>query len=186
MMAAEDVVEIVQLLEGHGIPVHVDGGWGVDALLGRQTRPHQDLDIAVPHSHVPALRELLAARGFREVPRDDSWECNFVLEDAAGRCVDVHSYLFDDTGRCVFGVPYPPESLTGTGTIAGHPVRCIDPEWMVRFHTGYPLDADDYHDVSLLCERFGIPLPEEYARFQSPDGGRASPPAPQEREDGMP
>src|SRR6202790_2175530 len=56
VMSGDDVVELVRLLEGSGVSVCVDGGWGVDALLGEQTRPHADLDIAVPHAHVPALR----------------------------------------------------------------------------------------------------------------------------------
>ena len=163
---AADVVEIVQLLTEHRIRVHVDGGWGVDALLGGQTRPHADLDIAVPHKDVPRLRELLASRGYREIPRDDSWECNFVLADESGHEVDVHSYTFDADGNHVFGVAYPADSLTGTGTIDGHQVECIPPRWMVSFHTGYELDAKDYHDVSALCERFGIELPSEYGRFR--------------------
>jgi lincosamide nucleotidyltransferase A/C/D/E len=33
---AEDVVEVVAFLEGLGVEVWLDGGWGVDALLGRQ------------------------------------------------------------------------------------------------------------------------------------------------------
>ncbi len=36
---------------------------------------------------------------------------------------------------------------------------------MVDFHTGYTLDENDYHDVKAFCERFGMPLPEEYASF---------------------
>jgi hypothetical protein len=35
----------------------------------------------------------------------------------------------------------------------------------VRFHTGYDLDATDWHDVRLLCERFQIAIPEEYLKF---------------------
>jgi lincosamide nucleotidyltransferase A/C/D/E len=38
---------------------------------------------------------------------------------------------------------------------------------MVKFHTGYPLDEDDYHDVRLLCQRFGIELPPEYEGFET-------------------
>jgi len=38
-------------------------------------------------------------------------------------------------------------------------VKCISPEWMVKFHSGYELDGNDYRDVSALCERFGIALP---------------------------
>lgn len=165
-MTAADVVELVQWLADNGIHVYVDGGWGVDALLGQQTRPHADLDIAMEHKDVPKLRELLAARGYREIARDDSWECNFVLADEAGHELDVHSYTFDAEGNNIFGVPYPADSLTGSGTIAGYRVDCIPPEWMVKFHTGYELDLNDYRDVSTLCERFGLELPSEYSKFQ--------------------
>lgn len=165
-MTAADVIEIVQLLVDNGINVHIDGGWGVDALLGEQTRPHADLDIAMRHQDVPKLRELLEACGYREIPRDDSWECNFVLADEAGREVDVHSYTFDAVGNNIFGVPYPADSLTGTGTIGGHRVDCISPAWLVKFHTGYELDLNDFHDVSALCRRFGLELPDEYNKFR--------------------
>lgn len=164
-IGSRDVVELLQLLEQNGIEVYVDGGWGVDALLGEHTRPHSDLDIALPHRFVPKLRELLAARGYEDIPRDDSWECNFVLGDAHGRQVDVHSYTFDAEGRNIFGVAYLPEHLTGSGAIDGYPVRCISPEWMVKFHTGYELDQNDYLDVKALCDRFGLVMPSEYARF---------------------
>jgi lincosamide nucleotidyltransferase A/C/D/E len=153
------------MLRKHGIEVCLDGGWGVDALLGWQSRPHADLDIALEHRHVPTVRALLEARGYRDVPRDDTRDCNFVLGDEMGRLVDFHTYTFDENGKLTFGLDYPPESLTGSGTVNGLPVRCITPEWMVKFHSGYPLDDDDYHDVRLLCEKFEIPLPQEYRRF---------------------
>lgn len=164
-MSAADVIEMLQRFRDHGIDVCVDGGWGVDALVGRQTRRHADLDIAVDHRAAPVLRALLAERGYREVPRDDSWECNFVLGDAQGHLLDVHTYLFDAAGGLVFGVPYPFDSLRGSGSIQGFPVQCITPEWMVKFHTGYPLDENDYRDVKVLCQQFGIAIPEEYAGF---------------------
>ena len=137
----------------------------MDALLGRQTRPHADLDIAVEHKDVPVIRDLLEARGYRDVPRDDTRDCNFVMGDDEGRLIDFHSYTFDESGKLTFGLDYPPDSLTGSGSIDGFPVRCITPEWMVKFHSGYDLDEGDYHDVRLLCEAFGIPLPDEYGRF---------------------
>jgi lincosamide nucleotidyltransferase A/C/D/E len=36
---------------------------------------------------------------------------------------------------------------------------------MVKFHTGYKLDENDYHDVAALCRRFGMELPDEYKPF---------------------
>lgn len=168
-MTASDVVAFVQLLDQNHIEVFIDGGWGVDALLGGQTRPHSDLDIALQHKDVPQIRALLEARGYKEVPRDDSWECNFVLGDDEGHLVDFHSYTFDEAGNHIFGVKYPFDSLTGNGSIIGYPVKCISPEWMVKFHTGYKLDENDYRDVKVLCERFGLELPAEYEGFVNQD-----------------
>ena len=102
-MLEKDAAELIALLERNGLEVYVDGGWAVDAVLGEQTRPHDDLDIALPHVQVPRLR---ATRGFRQQRRDDSWECNFVLVDEAGRRLDVHSYTLDAAGLNVAGVPY--------------------------------------------------------------------------------
>lgn len=164
-MSGEAVVAFLRLCKQAGIEVIVDGGWGVDALLGQQTRVHKDVDIALQHRDVPSLRALLEARGYRDVPRPDSWECNFVLGDGQGHEIDLHSYTFDAEGRLIFGVPYPAESLTGSGSILDYPVKCICAEWAVRFHTGYDLDEDDYHDVAALCERFHIALPTEFTRF---------------------
>ena len=164
-MGGDVVVQLMQLFKQHGIEVVVDGGWGVDALLGEQTRSHGDLDIALQHKDVPKLRALLEAHGYRDVPRDDTRDCNFVLGNGQGHEVDFHSYTFDAHGKLVFGVEYPLDSLTGTGSIQGYPVKCISTEWMVKFHSGYKLDENDYHDVSALCERFVIALPAEYERF---------------------
>lgn len=46
-MEAKDVVDLVRLLESEDIDIWLDGGWSVDALLGKQLRPHKDLDIVI-------------------------------------------------------------------------------------------------------------------------------------------
>ena len=155
-MSGDVVVQLLQLFDQHGIEVVVDGGWGVDALLGEQTRLHGDLDIALEH---------------KDVPRDDTRDCNFVMGDDKGHEVDFHSYTFDAHGKLIFGVEYPFDSLTGTGSIQGYPVKCISAEWMVKFHSGYELDENDYRDVSALCERFGMALPAAYERFTREGAG---------------
>ena len=165
IMSGDVVIELMQLFNQNGIEVVVDGGWGVDALLGQQTRSHGDLDIALQHKDVPQLRMLLEARGYKDVPRDDTRDCNFVMGDDKGHEVDFHSYTFDANGKIVFGVEYPFNSLIGTGSIQGYAVKCISPEWMVKFHSGYELDENDYHDVAALCKHFGFALPCEYEKF---------------------
>ena len=164
-MDAKAAANTIRILDQQGLEVYVDGGWAVDALLGEQTRPHADLDIAIPHRQVETFRAILAGQAFREFKRDDSWECNFVLVDEVGHRLGVHSYELDLAGNNMFGITYKGEDLAGRGFIDGYPVRCITPASLVRFHTGYEADEDDYHDVRLLCSRFGIVLPVEYRRF---------------------
>jgi lincosamide nucleotidyltransferase A/C/D/E len=164
-MDAATVIELLERFRSNGIEVTVDGGWAVDALLGEQTRPHGDLDIALRHRDVPKLRKLLESNGYVDIPSKDRRECNFVMADAQGHKVDIHSYEFDESGHNVYGVAYLPEHLTGKGTIMGRPVRCIAVEWMIKFHDGYELDKTDYLDVKALCDRFSLALPSRFARF---------------------
>ncbi len=166
-MNTADVVDLYTQLTTLGIEVWLDGGWGVDALLGEQTRPHADVDIVVQHKDVPKLRELLEARGYTDASRDDTSPWNFVLGDPQGHLVDVHAVTLDAEGNGLYGpaekgVMYPAGSLTGSGAISGCAVRCISPEYMVQFHTGYKLRPTDFQDVSALCARLGIDLPADY------------------------
>ena len=59
-MTSVDVLDFYRTMSEIGVEVWIDGGWGVDALLGEQTRPHKDLDIAIQQRHVPSLREALS------------------------------------------------------------------------------------------------------------------------------
>jgi Aminoglycoside-2''-adenylyltransferase len=116
-MTGRDAVELYKLFDQHGIPVWIDGGWGVDALLGHQTRKHDDLDIALRHSDVSALRKLLEGYGYRDMPSDGSWLCNFVLGDDHDHRIDIRSFEIDVSGKNIFGVAHRAEHLTGIGMI---------------------------------------------------------------------
>jgi len=179
-MRADDVLRFYQQCSDTGITVWIDGGWAVDALIGQQTRDHSDLDIAVQQCDLARLRTMLEAAGYRDVPRNDTRAWNFVLGDAAGRLIDIHVIVLDESGNGIYGPPengemYPAGSLDGTGFIAGHTVRCISADHLVAFHTGYPLRPQDLHDVTTLCERFGIELPGEYRSEIAADGSHSRP-----------
>jgi len=172
-----DVIDFYRAVTQLGIAVWIDGGWGVDALLGEQTRPHKDLDIVIQQKDVATLRELLHAQSYREIKLEDDRPWNFVLGDENGREIDVHVIVLDDKGNGIYGPPkkgemYPAASLTGTGTIQRQAVRCISPEWIVKFHSGYDLKDKDFRDVSALCKKFGIDLPPVYERFKRRARGR--------------
>jgi lincosamide nucleotidyltransferase A/C/D/E len=52
-MTSSEVLDLYSSLEILGVEIWIDGGWGVDALLGKQSRPHQDLDIAIQQKDLP-------------------------------------------------------------------------------------------------------------------------------------
>lgn len=160
-MPAEKAVELYRLFENNGVEIWVDGGWGVDALLEEQTREHADLDIAIDHKDEQKMRELLDERGYKIVQTNDKTDWQYVLGDGQS-LIDVHVFGFDEAGNNTYGTKYPRESLTGTGRINDQIVRCINPEWMVQFHTRYELADTDRHDVKMLCQKFSIPLPDSH------------------------
>ncbi len=93
------------------------------------------------------------------------------MGDDSGHEVDFHVVVLDADGHGIYGPPekgerYPAEALAGTGVVSGRRVRCITAEWLVRFHTGYAVDEEDWADVSALCERFGLTVPRDYERFE--------------------
>ncbi|HNY83438.1 MAG TPA: hypothetical protein PKK82_01150 [Anaerolineaceae bacterium] len=162
LMDEAEVERLLQLARIAGIPIVVDGGWAVDALLGWQTREHTDLDLAFNHRYLPKLLAILSKLSYQHIWRDDQWEHNFVLEDEFGHQVDIHTFITDEKGDITGGVPYPKGSLCGRGRIAHMDVACIEPHHLVAFHTGYRVSEKDYQDVRYLCNLFKIDLPSDY------------------------
>ena len=74
-MKAQDVLELYTLLQAHGVQIWIDGGWGVDALLERQTRPHKDLDSFVGFHDLQNMATLLSQHGFelKEIWEENRW-----------------------------------------------------------------------------------------------------------------
>jgi lincosamide nucleotidyltransferase A/C/D/E len=172
MMDSITVVNFLTSCERTGISIRVDGGWGVDALLGKQTRPHNDLDIFVQQKDIPALRSLLEKQGYKEIKLEIARPHNFVLGDDEGHEIDIHVIVFDGRENFTYGPDgqketFPASALSGTGVIDSRAIRCTSPEWMVKWHTGYKLRETDFKDVPALCEKFGIEYPPEYAHLKS-------------------
>lgn len=51
--------QVGAVLAGTPVPWAVAGGWAVDLYLGGLTRPHEDIEIAIPRSDFPLLRSSL-------------------------------------------------------------------------------------------------------------------------------
>ena len=163
-MDAHSVVRVLDRLEQDGIDVWLDGGWGVDALLERETREHDDLDLVAELRDSDRIIELLGELSYELV--DGAPPVSFVLVDRRGRQIDVHPVTFDPEGGGVYLMRdgghwiYPAEGFTGTGSVAARTGRCLTPEVQVLVHAGYELAEKDFRELYLLRERFGVELPE--------------------------
>ena len=184
MVHAKDALSIYQHLVDNGIQVWLTGGWGIDALLGEQTRPHKDLDVIMLLDDVVRLRELLGREGYslKELWSENRWATDahqvrtataFVLQDSVGRELDVHAMRFNQRGNGdpawekVEGFIFTPQDLAGMGMVGGFAVRCVSPENQMFCHTGYEFPDKQFCDLELLHEKFGVALPDEYYRLRS-------------------
>lgn len=171
-MTADRVLELLAALDSCGVTATLDGGWGVDALLGRETRPHEDLDLVVALGDAQRIRETLWTLGFEL--HEDHLPVRFALRGGCEQ-IDFHTVHFDPEGGGVQPQPgggsfrYPPEGFV-MGRVAGAPVPCISAPVQILCHLGYDPTWKDAHDVLLLCSAFGLPVPEAYARRRTDTG----------------
>ena len=166
MINERDAADLLKIFELRGITVWVGGGWGVDALVGMQTRPHNDIDIYVDKKLADDLIQALIANGYFQVTTEYTTGSHTVWYNSANHIVDLHLIEFkaEDVESLYFeGEAYPLFVLEGTGTIGGVAVQCFTAEAQVLFHQGYEHSEKDVHDVLLLCKKFGLEVPEGYA-----------------------
>lgn len=156
---ASRVLEVLDLLAAAEVTAWVGGGWGVDALVGRQTRRHYDLDLVISDSdeQYRKLAELLRHEGFRP---DEP-------ELTPGLPMPVRCAWHDDDGHTIEIMPVAlhgpalsavsaggkvPDGASpfASGVIGGRPVPCLSAELQLALHQGYQLRDIDAADVGLL------------------------------------
>ena len=165
MMNEHDVVDLLGAIENLNLTVWIGGGWGVDALVGTQTRPHNDIDLYIEQRDAVSFIKMIRAKGYSEVKTEYTSEAHTVWQNASGHVIDLHLIELreSDTESLYFeGEAYPLFVLDGTGTIGGIPVRCFTAEAQLLFHQGYEHSEKDIQDVLLLFKTFGFDMPEEY------------------------
>ncbi|GAA2036060.1 aminoglycoside nucleotidyltransferase [Catenulispora yoronensis] len=154
------MLEILALLRRAGVDFWLEGGWGIDALVGEQTREHRDLDLLHRLEQEPAVIAALAEAGYVETL--DWRPVRFVMSGPQGRDLDLHPLVFADDGSALqssFEADKPfvyPASCFVTGVIGGTAVPCISAEQQAFFHQGYDPAERDRHDMAQLRKAFGI------------------------------
>jgi lincosamide nucleotidyltransferase A/C/D/E len=131
---AQDVIRIFRLLEEGGVPVWLDGGWGIDALLRRETRVHRDMDLIIPLDCLAAAELVLAKVGFSRDDRETNMPTRLVLRNSEELEIDIHPVTFRSDGSGVhidtdkkdrrYAYVYSAVGLSGVGVIEGRVVRC--------------------------------------------------------------
>lgn len=157
-LTAAEVLRVLAALHAVGLRTWVAGGWGVDALVGRQTRVHRDLDLALDVTDT-TLEPALSALATLDYGVETDWSPSRVeLAAPSARWVDLHPVVFDDQGTGwqanVDNLPpfrYPPPAFS-SGSINGTAVSCLSVAQQLLFHRGYPPRPHDLADVALLQE----------------------------------
>ncbi|MEU6714716.1 hypothetical protein ABZ897_24900 [Nonomuraea sp. NPDC046802] len=161
MFEAKTVVQVVESLRAAGCEVWIGGGWGIDALVGRVTRDHNDLDLLHRVEQEPEVIAVLEAAGYTEragvVPGRPA---RFVM--AGPGEIDLHPLEFGADGSAIQRLDdrgghfaYPADAFA-RGVIEGVMVQCLSVAQQVAFHQGYEPRERDVHDMARLREAFGV------------------------------
>ena len=156
MMRPEDVVAVLDALDANEVRAWVEGGWGVDPLVGRQTRDHDDVDLAVDSDAEGFDRAVAALAGLGYVVALDDLPVRLVVETPNGGCVDLHPLRFGPDGSAVQSghsrdYPYPADGFT-VGRIADRGVACLTAALQIDFHSHYEPRPVDLHHLALLAD----------------------------------
>ena len=152
-MTLAEVLVVLDAVEKVGCRYWLEGGWGIDALLGYQSRPHRDLDVDIDGGYEDEVLEALATLGY--VVETD-WRPNRVELAAAGRgWVDVHPLELQADGSARQSAPDGgthefPSTYFITGSLAGRPVPCFTIAAQRLFRRGYQPRPEDVHDLRRL------------------------------------
>ena len=166
VVTADDVVALIGLLERKRLAYWIAGGWGIDALVGRVTRDHHDLDLHIDLDRVVEVTRLLEDWGYTKTL--DQAPVRIKMTHPSGKVVDLHPLRIDsdgsghgpmlDRGNWVI----PVEGLNGQGTIKDLTVSCVSVGELIRDHCEFEPRAVDWDDMELLAETFGFHLPYPY------------------------
>lgn len=145
--------EVLDALDEAAVVHWVAGGWGVDALVGRETRHHRDLDLTVDSDSLGVCLAVLAGLGY--TVETDSLPLRVEVAAGGERWVDIHPVRFDGQGYGIQGDPagthfcYPPTAFA-VGRVGARTIRCLSAAQQELFHAGYEPRPEDEHDLRLL------------------------------------
>lgn len=153
VVSKEVLLSILDLLESLNMSYWVDGGWGIDVLLGKQHREHRDIDIDFDGEFTEVLVRTLEEKGY--VITTDWGTCRIELHHPKMGYIDIHPLVIAADGSAKQADPYggwyefKREWFT-SASFENRMVPCISAEAQKLFHTGYELREVDKIDMQNL------------------------------------
>lgn len=89
------IEEFAALAAGARVECWLQGGWALDFLLGRITRPHQDIDLFIWAADAPRLLGVLRQHGYEEIggpPRNSSATSLRSERSSTSRCLSAATW----------------------------------------------------------------------------------------------
>lgn len=150
----ENLMEVLNLLDGLKIKYWIDGGWGIDILLGKQNRVHRDIDVDFDGKFTDVLLDALNVKGYTIVT--DWRPARIELYHPELGYIDIHPLIISEDGSAKqaglnddwyeFKAEWFSSALFEERTIP-----CISAEAQKLFHSGYELREVDKIDLKNLA-----------------------------------
>jgi len=173
----EIIKELKALCDSSNLKFWILGGWGIDALLNKITREHNDIDIIVSYADRSLYRNLI--RKFADEMIEDSevrlWFCKYDI-----KC-DTRFYQKLKNGELIMDLdksdplvyPTPPDSFPDeiNGKFLGVKIRAASWSFHYAAKEGYycyinvPLREKDKEDLDVIYKNLSEARREELKRY---------------------
>ena len=148
---------IIDMLAELNIQYWVEGGWGIDVLIGKQTREHRDIDIDFDAAFEDLLINKLKNMGYQITA--DFLPTRAELYHPVHGYIDIHPFIISESGNMRQANPdggwFDLEaSWFSDSEFEGRVIPCVSIEGQRLFHSGYDLREIDQADLERLNNAF--------------------------------
>ena len=154
--------EVVAVTQSTGIRVWLFGGWGLDARIGRITRPHGDIEFWVERIHAEQSKAVLARAGAMALATQPPEEaCEFIWQSVPFSTAYFYRHsdgsFSQPNGRYSDWLFQPGSFAAEPGMLDGIPVPAMSIAGMLamkeqypHLQNGRPWRQKDIQDIEIL------------------------------------
>ena len=153
----ESFLKIIDLMTNLKIHYWVEGGWGIDVLIGKQTRKHRDVDIDFDAAFEGLLIKELESLGYRITM--DQRPSRVELHHPIHGTIDIHPFIIAEDREMKQANPeggwFELQTDWFTDSVfEGRTIPCVSVAGQRLFHDGYDLRDIDIADLKNLNDAF--------------------------------